>query len=339
MIKVFVNKSPLETAHSTRGIGLYTKELTTALKENKNIQLVDDVTNADIIHHPFFDLFFPTLPEPHKKIPTVVTVHDVIPLIYPNQYKPGVRGRIRFLRQKERLRKVNALLTDSETSKKDIVRLLSIPAEKIFVTHLAPASHFRQLTAGNWELETKKHYDLPEHFVLYVGDVNYNKNIGGLLQAVSLLDKTNVVMVGKAFQTNIPEARQITEQIRNLKLEKRVTMPGFVPNDDLVKLYNLATAVCQPSLYEGFGLPILEAQACETPVVANKTQALVEIAGNSVLFAGNKPNDLAQKLKNLLTDTKLQTALRKRGRENIKRFSWQKTARKTLKVYEKVLGI
>lgn len=344
MIKVFFDSQPLKTGHSVRGIGSYTKNFLAVLKENRDILLVQNTAEADVIHYPYFDLFFDTLKLSNK--PTVVTIYDVIPLIYPKYYPPGIKGRLRFLLQKNKLKDVNAVITISETSKKDIVRFLDVPQEKIFPIHLASSPVSRKLVTGNWQLEIAKRYALPKHFVLYVGDVNYNKNIEGLLQAFSILiankskytnNSIGLVLVGKAFKDDIPETRKILQLVKELNLEDLVVMPGFVPDADLAGIYNLADVYCQPSFYEGFGLPVLEAMACGTPVAASRTQALVEIAeGAACFFNPHNPSDIASVLADILNKPVLREELSKSGLLHVENFSWQKTAKETIDVYKKV---
>lgn len=342
-MKIFIDTSPLSTGHTVRGVGFYTRELGKALKKDKRVTLVPSESEADVIHYPFFDLFFLTL-QSKKDKPVVVTVHDVIPLLYPKQYPPGFRGKAKFLIQKKRLQKVDAIVTDSETSRKDIVRLLDVPQEKVFVTHLAPAERFKKLKIAvgarvNWKLEITKRYNLPKRFVLYVGDVNYNKNVQGLIRAFSLLsNKHPLVMVGKGFESQTPETKSIVQLIKEEKLEKKVKILGFIPDEDLVKIYNLSSVVCQPSFYEGFGLPVLEAQACGVPVVAAKTQCLVEMSEGSVIFVDPKnPKRMAEALDKVITDSALKKKLITEGTKNAARYSWGKTARETIEIYEKVI--
>ena len=344
LIQVFIDTSPLATGHAVRGVGFYTRELVKALKKDKRVKLVQSADDADLIHYPFFDLFFLTLP-PKKGKPVVVTIHDVIPLLYPKQYKPGLRGKAKFLIQKRRLQQADAIITDSETSRKDIVRLLNIPQEKVFVAHLAPAEHFKKMGNGKWQVETKNQYGLPERFVLYVGDVNYNKNVQGLIHAFSLLthkspitNHLSLVLVGKGFEEQTPEVSGIFKLIKDLNLETSVKVLGFVPDEDLIKIYNLASVVCQPSFYEGFGFPVLEAQACGIPVVASKTQCLVEMSEGAAVFV--KPNDykeMSQAIKKTNSDNFLRRKLVTAGTRNIQRYSWKKTVEETIKVYEKVI--
>lgn len=341
-IKVFIDDKPLKNKHATRGIGAYTRNLIEAIRKEKDVKLVEDKDKADIVHYPYFDLFFDTL-FLEKGKPTVVTIYDVIPLIYPVQYKPGIKGKLKFLKQKARLKNIVAIITISETSKKDIVRLLGVPQERICPIHLAPASIFRKMGNGDWKIEIRKRYSLPGKFILYVGDVDYNKNVLNLIRAFDLITKKNkeigLVIIGKAFEDDIPETREILQLIKELNLEKRVMIAGFVHDHDLAKIYNLATVYCQPSFYEGFGLPVLEAMACGIPVATSRTQALVEISeGAALFFNPSNPNAIASVLGNILNKTDLQKKLSKNGLLKVKNFSWDKTVGKTIDVYKKSLS-
>lgn len=336
-MKVAIDTGSLSDGHAVRGIGKYTRELVKALqKENKRVKDFKLATdNYDLVHYPYFDLFFHTLPI-IKITKTVVTIHDVIPLIYPDHYPPGVKGKINFYLQKLALKNVDAVVTDTETSKKDIERFMGLPQEKIHLVYLAPAKIFKRL-------EVQKKYKLPNKFVLYVGDVNYNKNILGLVEACKIA-KIPLVIVGKqALETNYDKdhienlpLRELQERYGN---DKDVIRLGFLHDEDLVSIYNLATVYCQPSFYEGFGLPVLEAMACGCPVVAAKTQALVEIAEGAAIFADPKnPEDIASKLKEVIGSLSIQFKYKKLGLEHVKKFSWEKTAKLTLDVYKKVFS-
>lgn len=339
MIRVFLDSAPTLPSHAVRGMGRYAQELENALKGNKRVQLVSR-EKADIFHYPYFDLFFLTLPKKND-VPTVVTVHDTHPLIYPDYFPTGIRGRLKFNIQKKRLKDVDAIITNTETTKKDTIRFLDIPADKIFVTHFAPSTKYRKLETENWRLETQKRFGLPKRFVLYVGDVNYNKNIPGLIEAFSLLKKSSValVLVGKGFTANSSESREVIQLIKQLKVNERVHILGYIPDADLIEIYNLATVYCQPSFYEGFGFPVLEAMACGVPVVAGQTQALAEIAEGAALFVDPKnPRDIARGLEEVLSSRKLQQRLAEAGLKKIKEYSWKKVANETVDIYQKILG-
>jgi glycosyltransferase involved in cell wall biosynthesis len=346
-MKIAIDRGPLTGGHAVRGVGFYTKSLVEYLGKIKELKIdvIDfqkaDLSKYDIVHYPFFHPFFITLPL-SKKTKTVVTVHDLIPLIYPKHYPSGLRGKVKFQIQKLLSRKIDTVVTVSETSKKDIVRFLNISQDKIEVIYEAPRRVFRKLENGKWRQEIKKQYDLPERFVLYVGDVNYNKNILGLAEACKAA-KVPLVIVGKQavdedFAKSHPENRLFARFLEKYGDDPQVLRLGYLPDEDLVAVYNLATLYCQPSFYEGFGLPVLEAMACQTPVVAAKTQALVEIVEGTVLFADPKdPKDMAEKILRLFEDTELRAFLIRKGRERVKEFSWAKTAKETFQIYEQIL--
>ena len=354
-MKVAIDSGPLTSGHAVRGVGTYTRELIKEIKrlsDQDNKLKVDtfdfstehrtlNTVHYDLVHYPTFNPYFITLPLT-KKTKTVVTIHDLIYLIYPNQYPPGIRGTAKFLLNKILVRKVDAIITVSKTSKKDIVRFLGIPAEKINVIYEAPRKIFRKLESGNWNLEIIKKYTLPKSFVLYVGDVNYNKNLLNLAEACNIA-KIPLVLVGKqttdkSIDLSHVENQSFAEFLNRYSRDSNILRLGFVPDEDLVAIYNLALVYCQPSFYEGFGLSILEAMACGTPVVAAKTQALVEISDGACLFVNPKdPKDIATKLKDLAKDTKLRKQLSETGKVLVKNYSWEKTARETLRVYRNVL--
>lgn len=356
-IKVAIDTSPLDSGHSIRGIGVHARELVDQLTRGKykgvtvegvNFKRADlsrqgqtCLSKYDIVHYPYFHPYFLTLPL-QKPTKMVVTIHDLIPLIYPEHYPAGLKGGLKFLIQKLLLRQADSIITISETSKKDIVRFLGVTADKIHVVYLAPKSQFRQLIADGWQQETRKRYNLPERFVLYVGDVNYNKNLINLVKACKLV-KIPLVIVGKqaleeSFDRSHPENRELLHLIKVYGKDPDIKRLGFVPNEDLVKIYNLAAVYCQPSLYEGFGLPVLEAMACGCPVVVAKTQALVEIADGVAIFVNPKNvEDIVDGMKGIIYNNKKRDYLSTQGIKHVKSFSWSKVADETIKVYQQVV--
>jgi len=371
-VKVAIDISPLKSSHAVRGVGSYTKNLVEALEQEgkrpacrrgrvKEQELKIDfidfrdqqynnlaIKQFDIVHYPFFDLFFLTLPL--KKITkTIVTIHDVIPLVFPEHYPPGIKGKLKFQIQKFSLQGTSAVITDSENSKKDIVKYLSYPEEKIHVVYLAPGKEFKKLSreAGSCSAgEIRRKYNLPEKFVLYVGDVNWNKNIQGLIRAFAQLQQTTdnigysigLVLVGKAFKDEgLEETKEILQLIKKLGLEERILRLGWVSEEDLVKIYNLAIVYCQPSFYEGFGLPVLEAMACGCPTVVAKTSSLPEICEEAAIMVNPENiDDIAKGLDKVIGDQKICDTIIKKGLDQAKKFSWEKTAKETINVYRKV---
>lgn len=358
-MKIAIDKRPLVGGDKVRGVGEYTRNLITALTQlSKKGDFVLDEKEYDIVHYPYFHPFFNTVPF-FKSKKTVVTIHDVIPLLYPTNYPPGIKGRVRFFIQKLSLKTVDVIITDTETSKKDIVRLLDVPSQKVFPIHLAPAKHFKKLPQKVLK-RVKKKYELPNKFVLYVGDVNYNKNVRTLVNACGVA-KIDLVVAGKhalevdKLGTGLdvlsgpsdyfrfllgkphPELAHYQSLLDAIRKNGKVKRLGYIPKEDLVAIYNLATVYCQPSFYEGFGLPVLEAMACGTPVVSSKTQALVEITEDAAIFFDPKDEkEPANILRKVIDDKYLQKRLSQAGLKNVEKFSWEKTAKKTLEVYKKV---
>src|SRR3972149_154950 len=218
-MKIAIDVSPLQTEHRARGVGFYLEHLKKALvkyhSENTYIffvrgeKLSEDI---DLIHFPYFEPFFLALPL-YKKFKTVVTVHDLTPIVFNQNFPRGIKGEIKWQMQKFSLRKSNRIITDSNCSKNDIVKYVGINRDLIDVIYLAAGEKFRKLEIGpdgsfhsgsrtneipldTCKLEIKKRYKLPSSFVLYVGDVTWNKNLPRLIDAIKTTD-IPLVMVGK----------------------------------------------------------------------------------------------------------------------------------------------
>ena len=286
---------------AVRGIGAHNSELFKQFEKLKTqIEIVDSTKKADVTHITKFHPFFISLPfiKPSKKV--VLTIHDLIQLIYPKHYPPGLKGRINFLINKFLIWKnVDAIITISETSKKDICRFLRVQPDKVHVIYLAAKKIFKPIANHQSLITTRRKYNLPDSFALYVGDVNYNKNIPGLIEMCKEV-KISLVIVGKQAYEIRDKDRELNHpelnHLKNLDWSNVITL-GFVPDEDLVVIYNLCDVYVQPSFYEGFALPILEARACGAWVIATRIQAHVEIM------------------------------------EGDRSYSWEKTAKETLEVY------
>ena len=348
-MKVAIDLTPLYSAHQFRGIGFYTKRLVEAmekiaLKKGIELEFVKSTdrllfVEADIIHYPYFSPFFLTLPG-KKLAKSVVTIHDLIPIKHLEHYPPGIRGKLRWEIQKRRLKKVEAVITDSEYWQEEIPKLSGFPKEKIFVIPLAAGEEFKKLEIKKLRnLGVKEKYQLPDNFVLYVGDVNWNKNVEGLIKAFVKskikIQNLKLVLVGKAFEDrDLKETNSILQLIKELNLINQTKILGYVPTEDLVGIYNLATVFCLPSFSEGFGLPVLEAMACGCPVVAGRTSSLPEICDEAaVLVDPYDINDIARGIKKAIENKE---KLGEKGIKQAAKFSWQQTANLTLEVYEKV---
>jgi len=346
-MRVAIDLSPLYSAHQYRGIGFYTKRLIKAMqpiakKQGIELELVKRIDKlrflkADLIHYPYFSPFSLSLPA-KPLAPSVVTIHDLIPVKYPRHFSVGLRGRWRWQQQKRRLKKVKAVITDSQAWRQQIADLTGYPLEKVFSIPLAAGKEFRRIK--NQESRIKRKYRLLGEFILYVGDVNWNKNLPGLIRAFAEFVKKQpqfkLVLVGKAFEKkDLPETSQIRQLIGALSLNDKVIFLGFVSTGDLVIIYNLASAYCQPSLDEGFGLPVLEAMACGCPVVTAKAGSLPEISGDAAVLVN--PAKTAAITQGILKAIGQKKSLIRKGLEQVKKFSWEETARQTIRIYEKII--
>lgn len=353
MIKVAVNVIPLKSAHKRRGTGYYTFNLIEHLMVDDSIKVIEfekiaKLKEVDVIHYPWFDFYFHTLPI-RKPFPTVVTIHDVIPLIFPQYYPIGMRGRINFTLQKLALKSCQFIIADSQVSKEDIVNHLKIDGDKIMVIHLAADANFKILSDTKL-LYIKRKYLLPDRFLLYVGDANWTKNlpflIEGLRQLLNSKDFENLklVLCGDVFLKNVenidhPEIeslKKVNELIKKYGIENQILKPGQIADEELVAFYNLATLYAQPSLYEGFGLPILQAFACGTPVVSSDRGSLPEVGGEAAIYFD--PTNLKQFthiLREVIQNKSLQSKLSKLGFTQAAKFSWEKVVEETKRVYLK----
>ncbi len=334
-----------------RGVGFYTDRLLTGLAtipglETGLINFSHSPTAYlpyDLVHFPYFDLFYLTFP-PFRPRKTVVTLHDVTPLKFPQHFPLGIRGKNIWPVQKRLLQTADAIITDSFCSKNDIRTITGYPEGKIYTVYLAPDANFKKVNSTSILRSIKVKYHLPEKFVLYVGGVNWNKNVPALIKACQKVDMT-LVLVGKEFldtkrDLSHPELQTLKEIVDLTDNNPRIIKLGFVPTEDLAGIYNLANVYVQPSVYEGFGLPVLEAMSCGTPVICGQNSSLGEIAGEAAVFADvTDPVDLARKILKLLKlPNPVREKISKECLNQAAKFSWQKTAREVYEIYQKVLA-
>lgn len=348
-MKIAIDISPLSTGHKLRGTGFYINHLKSALikyfPEHEytfftNKKQIPE--NVDVVHYPYFEPFIITLPF-SKKHKTVVTVLDLIPILLPKHFPRGIKGNIKWQVQKFLLTRVNAIVTCSESSKTDIIKLIHYPKNRIKVAYLAPGEEFIRIKIS---LQDKKRlqekYRLPEKFILYVGDATWNKNIPRFIEAVKLT-KLPLVLVGKALSiTDIDKSNGWNSDLMRVQEltadDKNITKLGFVSTDELVLLYNMATVFVFPSIYEGFGLPVIEAMSCGTPVVTTMESSLPEVGGKAVCYVdGYNTAAIANGIKEVFENEKLRNQLSEAGLSRSKEFSWMKTAAETIAVYKSVL--
>lgn len=350
-----IDISPLKSGnylqHRVRGTGFYIKNLQASLEkyypENKYIYFNrGDILDGkiDIIHYPFFEPFFFTLPL-FSKYKTVVTVHDLTPFVFPKEFPSGLKGKFKWQIQKFALRNTSQIITDSESSKKDIIKYAGIKDSTINVIYLAAGEEFQKCQISNVKCQMlKDKYHLPEKFALYVGDVTWNKNLPRLIEAVKRV-KVPLVMVGNALvqedvEMSNPWNKDFTKVLKLVNGDNSISRLGFVSKEELVLLYNIATVFAMPSLYEGFGLPLLEAMSCGCPVITSKSGSILEIAGEACRYVdAYEVDSIAQGISEVFENQNLQKELSEKGIKQSKKFTWRKTADETMDVYRSVTAL
>lgn len=337
----FALVTPPLAGHSIRGTGVYAQNLLEGFQEYiqdavmEKVTITDNLESYDAVIYPYFDPFFLTLPL-IKKIPAVVTIHDLIPLSFPSGFKPGLRGKIKWYLQKFSLKNVTAVITDSESSKRDIEKYASVSADKIKVIYLGIGREFVKIPEKKLS-PLRKRMKLPDNFILHVGDVNYNKNIDGLIRAFSLVREKNtslnLILVGKGFTDKSEELDRLKSLINQLNLELFIHFPGRISSDELVAMYNLATVYVQPSYAEGFGLPVLEAMSCGCPVVSSVNSSLAEITDDAAISVDPQNiASIAEGITGIISNNVTKNNLVKKGFINAGKYSWEKCIRNTFNV-------
>lgn len=279
---------------------------------------------ADLVHGP---VFVGPLVSP---CPVVVTVHDLSFIRFPQLFRPVNRLYLTVMTRLS-ARRARRLIAVSEHAASESSELLGVPRERITVVHHGVNGAFRPLPAPD-VTNFRERQGLPERFVLFVGTLEPRKNLGRLIEAFARLDDLTCKLVlagGRGWLYDDLFAR-----VEELELRDKVVFPGYVPNEDLPLWYNAATAVAYPSLYEGFGMPVTEAQACGTPVLTSNTSSLPEAAGDAGLLVDpHDVEDIASGLRQLLTDPDLREEMRKQGLKRVESLSWSRTAGQTIEVY------
>lgn len=291
---------------------------------------------ADILHSPSF--FAPWI----LPCSSVTTIYDTSYLYYPQGYNPLW---LFYFKHSVTLgmKRAKKIIAISKHTKKDILRNFTISPEKIEVIYGGVADRFAPIRNNVVKGAFRGKYKLDGEIILSVSELNFRKNIPTLLKAYYLFKtkysefkttKYKLVLCGqkgKAFDANI------LSQIEELNLKNDVIFLGHIPDDDLPLLYNVATLFVFPSLYEGFGLPPLEAMACGCPVIASNTSSLPEVIGEAGILVDPLDADgFANAMKRIISDDSLREELIKKGIERARLFSWEKAAKETLAVYSQV---
>ncbi len=304
--------------------------------EQAGIVLAGSREKVDLLHCPYWSnpVWSPW--------PTVVTVHDVIQFVLP-EYAWRKISRVYFGLVSAGARRADAVITVSECSKRDIVKLLGLAPERIHVIgNAVDASLFPVRDA--WLLASvRERYGIGPRFALYFGGFDMRKNVPRLIEAYALLPERmrreyQLVIAGRYQNLGHPLYPDPRATVQRLGLEGNVIFTGQIREQDKAPLFSAATVFAFPSLYEGFGLPVLEAMACGTPVVTSNVSALPEVAGDAGLLVDpyNIPA-ISAAVAELLESQVRRDELARRGLERARRFTWHQVAEQTVRVYKEIL--
>lgn len=287
---------------------------------------------VDLFHAPHYVV------SPLTPVPYVVTIHDCIHLRFP-EYLPN-RPAYAYARTMMRTsaRRARRVLTVSEASRQDILHYLRVPAAKVEVVHNALDERIAEPPTAEALQEVRDRFQLDSPFILYAGNIKPHKNVDRLIEAYSILRRRGVeharlLVIGDEV-SKYPSLRRL---VHRFQLHRHVRFLGFVPDAVLASLYRLASVFVFPSLYEGFGLPPLEAMAAGAPVITSNVSSLPEVVGDAaVLIDPMDAGALADAMANVLTDASLRAQLVERGRARVQAFSWERSVRRIAAVYDEL---
>jgi len=360
--------------YSGSGIGTYTKNLVLNLIKNKSENFFELIwtgselkefnrPNTELIHTSgryggfYENNYIPTMMEEKKvdlyhlpqngigfpfnwNLNVIVTIHDLIPYIMPETVGMGYLNR--FLKEIPRIMEsAKGIITVSEYSKKDILRFFpSFPADKIFVTPLATNINLRPISKDYCKGYMKTNLKVEDPYILYIGGFSLRKNVRELILSFSSIEK-DLKLPHKLLITGSlkDEGKCLKELVHSMGLENKVIFTGYLDDSLLPILYSGAEAFVYPSLYEGFGLPPLEAMSCKTPVITSNLTSIPEVTADAaILIDPFNKDELKEALLKVLNNSSIKEELSEKGYKKSLDFSWEKTADRTLNAYKSTLG-
>ena len=267
----------------------------------------------------------------------IITIYDLSFILFPERLHPLRRLYLRW-GTRYSARKAQRVIAISASTKRDIVKLLGVAESKVDVVLCGVDEDFQLLENQRVLDDFRRKRHLPEQMILFVGTIEPRKNLITLLRGYALLRKKvqlPPLVIGGAKGWHHQEVFSVAEE---LGLREDIIFPGYIPQDELPLWYNAADFFIYPSLYEGFGLPPLEAMACGTPVIISNTSSLPEVVGEAgILVDPDNAEQIAEAMQRVLADNALRAEMRRRGLNRAREFSWQKAAQETVKVYEQAM--
>jgi glycosyltransferase involved in cell wall biosynthesis len=288
---------------------------------------------------------------PKGDVPSVAIIYDVIPKLFKKHYSHTINfsaeskkefydsiGRIILWwlsdQNQKQITKVKKLLSISECTKKDFLRFFNYKKDDIIVTPLAADSEFK---TQKKDKQLLKKYAVTKPFLLYSGGCDFRKNILSLISSFEHVRQNHaiqLVLVGKAFtETDDPVSKKIITAIKNSPFASDIITPGYLSTKDLISFYSQAKVYVFPTIYEGFGLPILEAFACGCPVISYNNSSIPEVAGDAAMLL-HQDESLDKAIEKVITNDRLRKSMIEKGFKQAKLFSWEITTKKILAVLE-----
>ncbi len=316
-----------------------------ALRKPSRLNWIPDLVSMPrLINRDRLDLFHATeitaLPL-HSRSRVWATVHDLIPFIFwqeisrtlPWDYALALKTAFK------RMKKVDRILTDSACSRSDICRRLGFPEDRVHVIYLDVDPLFAPGDPAEAQAGLAEHYRIREPFLFYVGGSDFRKNLPTLIEAFAAIRKRGysgkLVLGGETFGWGIPEVVEIRRKVTAFSLEQEVVFPGYIPDADLPLFYRACDLFVFPSLYEGFGLPVLEAMRCGTPVLCSNRSSLPEVAGDAAAYFDPQDADsLADTFERVWGNPNAREDMSALGLRQAQRFSWKRAAEEVHRLYE-----
>lgn len=267
----------------------------------------------------------------------IITIYDLSFILFPDRFHPLRRLYLRWGTEYS-ARKAQRIIAISASTKRDVVKYLGVAKRKVDVVPCGVDEDFQPLENQEVLDDFRKERRLPEQIILFVGTIEPRKNLTVLLRGYALLRKKvqlpPLVIAGPKGWHH----QEVFSAAEELGLQEDVVFAGYIPQDELPLWYNVADLFVYPSLYEGFGLPPLEAMACGTPVIISNSSSLPEVVGGAgILVNPDSAEEMAEAMQRLLADNSLRAEMRQRGLKRARQFSWQKAAQDTVKVYEQAM--
>ena len=321
------------------------------INQNKNITLIDFTAPIYSIEEQIY--FYKNINKkisifwsPHynspllnHKLNKIVTLHDVYHL-YNFKNLSFKQKMYAYIMIKLTVKNANKILTVSHFSKNEIMKYCSVSTNKIkIIKNSINHDTFKKIKDIASLKNTKKKFGIPENFILFVGNVKPNKNLINLLKAINKIENINLVIAGKIDNFISNDYNNISSYlVNNKKVKNRVFFTGYVTNNEISHLYNLASLFVFPTLYEGFGIPPLEAMGCGCPTAVSRIPSLKETCGDATIyFDPNNIKELRSKISKILHNEKLKEKMVRKGFEQVKKFSWERSVENLDKLIHKLL--